>query len=92
MGNQKIFIQIASYRDPQLLVTLKDCIEKSKYPENLVFSIAWQHSVDDEWDNLSEYANDSRFKIIDILFFGTKHGTLEEVNDLVFGPLTSIGC
>jgi len=38
-----IFIQIASYRDPQLLPTLKDCIEKAKYPKNLRFGIAWQH-------------------------------------------------
>jgi hypothetical protein len=61
-----IFIQIASYRDPQLLPTLKDCIEKAKYPENLRFSIAWQHSNDDEWDSLDNYINDSRFKILDI--------------------------
>jgi len=66
MKNGKILIQIASYRDPELLPTLKDCIEKSKYPENLVFSIAWQHSPDDIWDNLSEYKDDKRFKIIDI--------------------------
>ena len=72
MGNQKIFIQIASYRDPQLLTTLNDCISKSKYPENLVFSISWQHSVDDEWDTLGEYTNDSRFKIIDIDYRDSK--------------------
>ena len=72
MGNQKIFIQIASYRDPQLLLTLNDCISKSKYPENLVFSIAWQHSVDDEWDTLGEYTNDSRFKIVDIDYRDSK--------------------
>ena len=72
MGNQKIFIQIASYRDPQLLPTLRDCISKSKYPENLVFSIAWQHSVDDEWDTLDEYVTDSRFKIIDIDYRDSK--------------------
>jgi hypothetical protein len=61
-----IFIQIASYRDPELLPTLKDCIDKAKYPENLRFGIAWQHSIDDAWDNLDEYKNDSRFKIVDI--------------------------
>ena len=51
----KIFIQIASYRDPQLLPTIKDCINKAKYPENLVFSIAWQHASFDTWDNLDEF-------------------------------------
>jgi hypothetical protein len=61
-----IFIQIASYRDPQLLPTLKDCLEKAKFPENLRFGIAWQHSNDDKWDHLDEYKNDSRFRILDI--------------------------
>lgn len=61
-----IFIQIASYRDPQLLPTLKDCIEKAKYPDNLRFAIAWQHHDNDKWDNLDLYKNDSRFKILDI--------------------------
>jgi hypothetical protein len=66
MTNKKIFIQIAAYRDPQLVPTLKDCINKAKHPENLVFSIAWQRSKDDAWDNLDEFKDDSRFKIIDI--------------------------
>lgn len=66
MSNNKIFIQIASYRDPQLLPTIRECISKSKYPENLVFSISWQHSKEDVWDNLDEFKNDERFKIIDI--------------------------
>lgn len=72
MGNKKIFIQIASYRDPQLIPTLKDCISKAKNPENLVFSIAWQHSVDDVWDSLEEYKDDPRFKIIDIDYRDSK--------------------
>lgn len=66
MGDNKIFIQIASYRDPQLLPTLKDCIANAEHPENLVFSISWQHSNEDEWDKLDEFKDDSRFKIIDI--------------------------
>ena len=66
VDNNKIFIQIAAYRDPQLLPTLKDCIDKARHPENLVFSIAWQHSTSDEWDTLYEFQDDPRFKIIDI--------------------------
>lgn len=72
MKNNKIFIQIASYRDPQLLATLRDCINKAKSPENLVFSITWQHSNDDEWDNLNEFKNDERFKIIDVDYKDSK--------------------
>lgn len=66
--NQKnsIFIQIAAYRDRQLKFTLKDLLEKAEKPENLKICICWQHSLDDEWDNLDEYKNDPRFIILDI--------------------------
>ena len=50
----KIFVQIASYRDPQLLPTIKDMIDKAKKPKNLVFGICWQHSKEDSWDELDE--------------------------------------
>ena len=67
-----IFIQIASYRDPQLLHTLRDALDKAKYPENLRFGISWQHSANDEWDNLDEFKYDHRFKIIDIDYKDSK--------------------
>ena len=70
--NSKIFISIASYRDPELLPTIKDCIKRADNPENLVFSIAWQRSVDDEWENLDEFKDDSRFHIIDIDYKDSK--------------------
>lgn len=63
---EKIFIQIASYRDPELIPTIKDCLENATYPERLVFGIAWQHSEEDEWDSLDEYIDDERFRILDI--------------------------
>jgi glycosyltransferase involved in cell wall biosynthesis len=72
MGNGKIFIQIASYRDPQLVPTIKDCIKNAKKPEKLVFSIAWQHSSEDIWDNLDEFKDDKRFKIVDINYSESK--------------------
>ncbi len=64
-----IFIQIASYRDSQLLLTIKDCIENAKSPENLIFAICWQHGDD---ENLDEFKNDPRFKIIDIPYQESK--------------------
>jgi hypothetical protein len=63
---ETIFVQIASYRDAQLKPTIKDLIDKSDKPKNLRICIAWQHSEEDEWDNLDEYKKDSRFNIIDI--------------------------
>lgn len=61
-----IYIQIAAYRDPELLNTIKDCIAKAKYPENLRFAIGWQHSPYEAWDTLDEFKTDKRFHIIDI--------------------------
>jgi len=61
-----IFVQIASYRDPELNPTLKDLLDKADKPENLKICIAWQHSKEDEWDNLDEYKDDDRFIILDI--------------------------
>ena len=39
----KIFVQIASYRDPELIPTVLDLVEKAKNPESLRIVIAWQH-------------------------------------------------
>lgn len=68
----KIFIQIASYRDPQLIPTIQSAIKMANSPQNLVFSIARQYHEDDKFDNLDEYRNDSRFKIIDIPYTESK--------------------
>ena len=62
----KIFVQIASYRDPELLPTINSCNENAKNPNNLVFGICRQFHPDDKFDNLSEFENDERFKIINI--------------------------
>jgi hypothetical protein len=67
-----IFVQIASYRDPQLLPTLDDLFSKAKYPDNLTVCVAWQHNIDDSWDNLDKYKNDPRVIIIDIPYKNSK--------------------
>jgi hypothetical protein len=63
---ETIFVQIAAYRDPQLLPTLRDLFGKAKEPQNITVGITWQHSPDDEWDTLDEFKNDTRVKAIDI--------------------------
>ena len=68
----KIFVQIASYRDPQLLPTIKDMIDKAKKPKNLVFGICWQHSKEDTWDELDEFKDDKRFRILDVDYTESK--------------------
>lgn len=62
----KIFVSIASYRDPELLPTLKSLLENARNPEDLVICIGWQHSKEDKWDTLKKYKKDPRFKILDI--------------------------
>lgn len=42
-----IFVQIASYRDPQLIPTINDLLEKSTYPQNLRIVVCWQHGEDE---------------------------------------------
>jgi hypothetical protein len=61
-----IFVQIAAYRDPQLLLTLHDMINKANKPKNLRIGISWQHSKEDSWDKLDDFKDDSRFRILDI--------------------------
>jgi hypothetical protein len=68
----KIFIQVASYRDPQLIPTIQSALENAKRPENLVFGIARQYHPDDSFDNLDEYRNDERFRILDIPYTDSK--------------------
>jgi len=70
--DETIFVQIASYRDPELRPTIKDMLDNAKWPENLRICIAWQHAKEDEWDHLTEYLDDPRFKIIDIHYKDAK--------------------
>ena len=68
----KIFVQIASYRDPELIPTIKSCLENAKHPKNLVFGICRQYHPDDKFDDLSEYDTDNRFKIINVPYLESK--------------------
>jgi hypothetical protein len=60
MKKDKIFIQIASYRDPQLVPTIEDMINKAKNPENLVFGLCWQY---DETEPVDMFDGNSQFRV-----------------------------
>ena len=47
MKKKTIFVQIASYRDPQLIPTLNSLLDNAKNPENLTVCICWQHADDE---------------------------------------------
>jgi hypothetical protein len=61
-----IFVQIASYRDPELENTVRDMISNADRPEKLRFGIARQFREEDGFDKLEEFRNDDRFRILDI--------------------------
>ena len=69
MNDNTIFIQIASYRDPELIPTIRDCISNADFPENLKFCICWQKSED---EILDLYLKDPRFIILSIPYKETK--------------------
>jgi hypothetical protein len=63
----KIFVQIASYRDSELCKTVEDCLSKAEFPERLTFGIVNQYNTDDSFYlDTNKYENDSRFKILNI--------------------------
>jgi hypothetical protein len=70
--NETIFVQIAAYRDPELLPTIKNMLANAKWPQNLRICIAWQHAEEDKWDILDDYKDDPRFKIMDISYKDAK--------------------
>jgi hypothetical protein len=57
---KKIFVQIASYRDLQLIPTIEDMVYKSKNPNNLVFGICWQYGED---ENINYFDSRENFRI-----------------------------
>ena len=68
----KIFVQIASYRDPQLLPTLRSMLENAKKPQNLRIGICRQYHPDDKFDSLEEFKGDKRFRVLDVIYTESK--------------------
>ena len=68
----EIFVQIASYRDPQLIPTIDNMLDNTKYPENLRIGICHQYHPEDDFSDLSKYSDDDRFRIIDVLYSESK--------------------
>jgi hypothetical protein len=58
--NNLIFVSIASYRDPELLPTLRDIFLKAKHPELLRIGICWQKTAE---ESIEEFAYNENVKI-----------------------------
>ena len=67
-----IFIQIASYRDPELPATVNSALTTARHPERLRFGICWQYD-DETITDLEQYQDDERFRI-DQLHYMKSHG------------------
>ena len=63
MNAETIFVQIPSYRDPQLIPTIEDALARARHPERLTFAVCWQHGPE---ENLDRYPNNPRFRILDV--------------------------
>jgi hypothetical protein len=61
--NGQIFVQIAAYRDPDLIATLRDLVGKSSDPRRLRVGLCWQRSPE---DSLEEFADDPRIRVRDV--------------------------
>lgn len=62
---ETIFISIASYRDPELLPTLRDLLATAKNPNRLKIGVCWQYGED---ESIAEFENDSRIRFIKVPF------------------------
>ncbi len=67
----QIFIQIASYRDAELPLTIESAINNAEYPDRLTFGICWQYD-EQTYTDLDVYLNDSRFRISQIYYEHSK--------------------
>ncbi|MEP6671434.1 MAG: GlcNAc-transferase family protein [Chthoniobacter sp.] len=65
-----IYIQIAAYKDPELVPTIQDCLEKAKWKDALRFGICWQREEGDQC--LAPFQSDPRFRIDAVPWQGSK--------------------
>jgi len=63
MKDFKVFVQLASYRDPQLIPTIRSALQNAKYPERLNFGICWQR---DKKESLKEFEDHPQVRYQDI--------------------------
>ena len=66
MKKRTILVHLPAYREPELIPTIKNCLENAKHPDRIHFGICRQFNPDDGFDNVDEYRDDKRFKIKDI--------------------------
>lgn len=64
--SQTIFIQMAAYRDPELIPTITDAIARAADPRRLHFCVAWQHGDELAREAFAPLESKARLTILDI--------------------------
>jgi len=58
-----IFVSIASFRDKELIKTVKSCLSKAKHPENIKIGICWQYDEEEDITALDNIPQVQSYKI-----------------------------
>lgn len=64
-----IFVQIAAYRDAELIPTIADLLAQADHPNDLRFGICWQHAPE---ETLGAFLRHKHFKVLSIDYRASK--------------------
>jgi hypothetical protein len=79
----KIFVELASYRDPQLTVTVEDMLQKADNPDLFNFGICWQY---DDSEPINKYDGNPQFRVEKIGYqFSQGLGWARAVTNQLYG-------
>jgi hypothetical protein len=70
--SQTIFVQMAAYRDPELIPTITDAIARAADPSRLHFCVAWQHGDELSVEAFEPIRRQSRLTLLDIPYAESK--------------------
>tara|TARA_Y100000310_G_scaffold110912_1_gene109325 strand:- start:2828 stop:4768 length:1941 start_codon:yes stop_codon:yes gene_type:complete len=68
-GDEKIFVQIASYRDPDIEETIESMLSNSRRPDNLIVGVCDQYGPENKH---LKYYNEENFRVIRVPFYASK--------------------
>ncbi len=67
-----IFVQMAAYRDPELIPTITDALNNAAHPERLHVCVAWQHGDEVSADIFASIRERCQLTVIDIPYQESK--------------------
>jgi Glycosyltransferase (GlcNAc) len=79
---KRIFVQIASYRDPQLIPTVESLLENADDPDQFTFGICWQYGPEEDPNHFDGRSNFRVYKVVHSLSKGL--GWARHVTNLLY--------